>query len=143
MGYAVLSSEKKKGLLLNLVVAPPYRRRGIASQLVLAAAECADSLSYPALVLRVRASNDGAIALYKGLGFIDIEVRPRYYSNGEAARVMILRLPYKLPEDKEEGDKNARGLNNRKNMTKVGANNDGDDGGIPSLWGWLSGLLRW
>lgn len=129
MGYAVLGSEKKNGLLANIVVAPPYRRRGIGAQLVIAAAECAEGLSYGALILRVRVSNNGAAALYKGLGFVETAKRAKYYSDGETASQMILKLPYTLPEDEYVTEED----------------NDGgrDDDGVPSVRGWFRGLLRW
>jgi ribosomal protein S18 acetylase RimI-like enzyme len=98
LGYAVLGSEKKNGLLMNVVVLPEYRRRGVGIQLVVAAAECASALAWPALVLRVRPSNRAALELYKDLGFVCGEKRERYYSNGEVAQQMSLKLPLLLEE---------------------------------------------
>jgi ribosomal-protein-alanine N-acetyltransferase len=93
VGYAVLGAENKNGLLMNVVVLPECRRRGIGTQLVAAAAECAAALSFPALVLRVRLSNLAATELYRNLGFKSVQTRDRYYSDGDAARCMSLKLP--------------------------------------------------
>jgi ribosomal-protein-alanine N-acetyltransferase len=96
LGYAVLGSEKGSGLLMNVVVLPEYRRRGLGTQLVVAAAECASALACPSLVLRVRSSNFAAQDLYRALGFVCVEKRERYYRNGEPAQQMSLKLPLLL-----------------------------------------------
>jgi ribosomal protein S18 acetylase RimI-like enzyme len=100
LGYAVLGNENGNGLLMNLVVLPEYRRRGVGIQLVVAAAECASALACPFLVLRVRSSNYAAMRLYMDLGFVCNEKRERYYSNGELAQQMSLKLPLFLDEQK-------------------------------------------
>ena len=96
LGYTVLGSEHGSGLLMNVVVMPEYRRRGFGMQLVAAAAECAFILACPSLVLRVRASNFAALELYRNLGFVCGEKRAKYYSNGEIAQYMSLKLPLSL-----------------------------------------------
>ena len=96
LGYAVLGSENGSGLLMNVVVLPEYRRRGIGMQLVAAAAECASVLACSSLVLRVRSSNFAALELYRTLGFVRGEKREKYYSNGEIAQQMSLKLPLSL-----------------------------------------------
>jgi ribosomal-protein-alanine N-acetyltransferase len=93
LAYAVLGSENENGLLMNVVVLPEYRRRGLGTQLVVAAAECAAALSFPVLALRVRLSNLAAAELYRNLGFRSVRTQDRYYSNGDAARCMSLKLP--------------------------------------------------
>jgi ribosomal protein S18 acetylase RimI-like enzyme len=96
LGYAVLGGENGDGLLMNVVVLPEYRRRGVGMQLVAAAAECAFALACPSLVLRVRPSNRAALELYRSLGFVRGVRRERYYSNGESAQQMSLKLPLLL-----------------------------------------------
>jgi ribosomal-protein-alanine N-acetyltransferase len=93
LGYAVLGQERGSGLLMNLVVLPEYRRLGIGMQLVVAAAECASVLACPSLVLRVRPSNLAALMLYRNLGFVCGQKRERYYSDGEPAQQMSVKLP--------------------------------------------------
>ena len=96
LGYAVLGEEDGNGLLMNLVVLPEYRRRGIGVQLVVASAELASSLGLLKLVLRVRLTNYAALALYRGLGFRCDATRVGFYSNGDSAACMSVNLPLEL-----------------------------------------------
>ena len=96
LGYAVLGREQRIGILMALVVDKIYRRRGIATQLILAVGDCASYLNMKRLRLRVRKSNSGAIALYSKLNFAGENIRRGYYSNGEDAIVMSSSLPLKL-----------------------------------------------
>ena len=96
LGYAVLSREKRIGILMAVIVDKIYRRRGIATQLLLAVGDCAGYLNMKRLRLRVRKSNFGAIALYSKLSFTGEDVKRGYYSNGEDAIVMSAALPLKL-----------------------------------------------
>ena len=93
LGYAVLGDEKGKGLLMNLAVLPDYRRRGFGTQLTVAAAECANDMGFSALALRVRVSNLAALALYKNLGFRTDATQESFYSNGDVAQYMSVKLP--------------------------------------------------
>ena len=56
-------------LVANVAVHPDYRRRGIASSLTLKAIEHARQRGAQAVWLHVRDENDGAIRLYRSLGF--------------------------------------------------------------------------
>lgn len=60
--------------ILNIAVAAPYRRMGIATVLLL------DELSEQAVYfLEVRESNTAAQALYRKMGFVQVASRPEYY----------------------------------------------------------------
>ena len=99
LGYAVLGDEKGNGILMNLVVVPAYRRWGLGSQLVVAVAECAWDMGFPALVLRARASNFAALTLYRGLGFetdVVSGTQEDFYSDGDKVQYMRLKLPLTL-----------------------------------------------
>ncbi|MDR2528817.1 MAG: GNAT family N-acetyltransferase [Synergistaceae bacterium] len=96
LGYAALGEERGSGLLMNLLVAPERRRLGLGLQLVVAAAEFASDLGFSLLALRVRVANSAAIALYKSLGFKTRAMQERFYSNGDPARYMSVRLPLSL-----------------------------------------------
>jgi ribosomal-protein-alanine N-acetyltransferase len=61
--------------LLNLAVAPDFRRQGIGRSLVNAYLEA----STGAVFLEVRPSNTAARIFYKSLGFEEVTVRPQYY----------------------------------------------------------------
>lgn len=63
--------------VMNVAVSPALRRRGIARTLF---AELERRLpEIDELFLEVRASNSGAIALYRTLGFEQVGRRPNYY----------------------------------------------------------------
>jgi len=61
--------------ILNLAVAPPYRRLGIGRALL----EQVRARLPGAIYLELRASNSGARRFYEALGFQEIGVRREYY----------------------------------------------------------------
>lgn len=65
--------------ILNLAVAPGARRTGIASVLLSGALAAARKSGGRRVFLEVRASNAGAIAFYKRLGFLPAGLRNNYY----------------------------------------------------------------
>ena len=67
--------------MMNLAVSPDYRRQGIGQALVNALVEHLQQNRVIALLLEVRVSNWPAIALYEGLGFVQVGRRPKYYHN--------------------------------------------------------------
>ena len=78
-GYIGSQSVLGESDMMNVAVAPEFRRRGVGRALVqaLLAALAADN---HCLSLEVRASNEPALALYRQLGFRQVGRRPRYYS---------------------------------------------------------------
>lgn len=77
----------------NVVVAPPFLRRGIAHQLLSEVVRRAGNDGASAVLLEVRESNYSARALYEKLKFSEIGRRPRYYSNpSEDAILYALRF---------------------------------------------------
>jgi ribosomal protein S18 acetylase RimI-like enzyme len=91
-GFAVARAlGEGEGEVLNLVVEPAWRRRGIAGELLRDLA-----VRYPsALYLEVRESNAEARAFYQAFGFREIGSRPEYYrSPSEGAVVMVFRSCY-------------------------------------------------
>jgi ribosomal-protein-alanine N-acetyltransferase len=80
------------GHVKDLAVRPEARGRGVGSSL-LRRALVALSLDGASLVkLEVRAGNDPALSLYRGVGFDPARRIPRYYADGEDAFLMILDL---------------------------------------------------
>ena len=90
-GYLVCSRYADMWHLMNVAVDPGWRRHGIATSLIshlLGEIEGTDKL-----MLEVRGSNQGAIAMYRRFGFEPVGHRRRYYQdNGEDALVMERRL---------------------------------------------------
>lgn len=73
----------------TISVHPEWRRRGVASRLLLALADLAVKIGARRLTLEVRPSNLGAQALYRRFGFTVAGRRARYYTDdGEDALVM-------------------------------------------------------
>jgi ribosomal-protein-alanine N-acetyltransferase len=88
VGYLVCSRYDLVWHVMNVSVDPDFRRRRIATAMLLALFErVADPGAQ--FTLEVRRSNGGAIELYEGLGFKSAGLRHRYYAdNGEDAIVM-------------------------------------------------------
>jgi [ribosomal protein S18]-alanine N-acetyltransferase len=89
--------------VLDVAVAPQYRRRGAAGAMLeeLFARTASDPTR--GYTLEVRASNHGAIALYEAHGFESHGRRPRYYLDGEDALVMW-RPPQAIVFRRQTGD---------------------------------------
>jgi len=79
VGLALLDLVLDEASLLNLVIAPAWRRRGLARRLLQHACREVQLRGARSLLLEVRASNQGAIALYRQLGFVISGVRRGYY----------------------------------------------------------------
>lgn len=65
--------------LININVIEDYRRRGIASKLILFMLDDLKENNVKDITLEVRIDNYNAINLYKKFGFIDVSVRKGYY----------------------------------------------------------------
>lgn len=81
VAYRVVLGE---GEILNIAVAPEYRRMGVASRMLTAILPLAGKW-----FLEVRISNARAQAAYRRIGFRDFGVRRRYYADGEDAQLLI------------------------------------------------------
>jgi ribosomal-protein-alanine N-acetyltransferase len=88
VGWAGLAAGEE-AQVMTVGVAPGYRRRGIATQLLGALLDVAREQGARSVLLEVRASDDGAQALYARAGFTPIGRRRHYYvAEGEDAIVM-------------------------------------------------------
>jgi ribosomal-protein-alanine N-acetyltransferase len=71
--------------VLNLAVAPEFRRQGVARELLRPLLNLRDRQIF----LEVRESNQTARIFYKSMGFQEVSTRPKYYDQpAEAAIVM-------------------------------------------------------
>jgi [ribosomal protein S18]-alanine N-acetyltransferase len=77
-----------EGEVLKVAVHPAYRRRGLGKFLLEEMITVAFRRGAQTLHLEVRASNVGAITLYKLCGFQEVGTRRRYYEDGEDALLM-------------------------------------------------------
>lgn len=79
IGLLVLQPAFFETELLYLLVAPEARRQGLAAQLLDKSLQHSEQLNAERMLLEVRVSNQPAIALYKGKGFVQEGKRKNYY----------------------------------------------------------------
>jgi ribosomal-protein-alanine N-acetyltransferase len=88
-GYLIISRYVDAWHVMNIAVAPQFRRRGIATALLQKLFEQTEDGSRRGYTLEVRVSNAGAIKLYERLGFTARGTRHGYYTdNREDALIM-------------------------------------------------------
>jgi ribosomal-protein-alanine N-acetyltransferase len=78
--------------ILNVATRDDRRRRGAARALLGTMLLYAREHRVQHVLLEVRRSNRGAIALYRALGFFAMGIRARYYPDDEDAIEMVLAL---------------------------------------------------
>ena len=80
-GYVGSQSVMGESDMMNIAVAPQYRRKGIAQGLVSRLVEMLKEKGNQSLSLEVRVSNIPAVSLYEKMGFTQVGRRPNYYRN--------------------------------------------------------------
>lgn len=70
--------------LRRIAVCPERSGRGLGGRLLDAILDRAAAAGCPRVELEVAADNEGAIALYRGRGFVVVGRRPRYYRGVDA-----------------------------------------------------------
>ena len=98
VGYLIISRYVDAWHVMNVAVAPPHRRRKIASMLLERLFEETAGEGRRGYTLEVRVSNDVAIRLYERAGFKPRGIRRGYYTdNREDALIMwrdpVVRVP--------------------------------------------------
>ena len=79
IGYCGMYRVFNEGEIVNVAVAPQYRRHGVAKKLLEELFKESASLNVDNFFLEVRESNEAAITLYKKLGFIEAGIRRNFY----------------------------------------------------------------
>ena len=92
-GFIACAGQGDAWHILNLTVDPGHRRRGIGGMLVDGVIAQLHGRPYDRYTLEVRVSNDAAIRLYRSRGFVDVGVRPRYYSDNQEDALIMWREP--------------------------------------------------
>jgi ribosomal-protein-alanine N-acetyltransferase len=93
-GYLIAREVAGTGEVLNLAVAPEFRRRGIGGALLEAGLAALRRRKVDEVFLEVRESNISAQALYIGYGFRPVGQRAAYYRNPKED-ALVLRLELK------------------------------------------------
>ncbi|MGA4211074.1 ribosomal protein S18-alanine N-acetyltransferase [Ralstonia nicotianae] len=93
-GYLILMPVVDEMHLLNVTVAPAWQRQGLGRWLLRAAQALTLAHGFASLLLEVRPSNAGAIALYRRVGFAEIGRRKRYYpaENNTREDALVMRI---------------------------------------------------
>lgn len=81
-----------EGRVFWLAVRPGFQGRGIGMRLMLEVLRIFRQMGAFSVTLEARVSNKKAQSLYSMLGFRMVGIFPSYYSDGEAAIIMKLRL---------------------------------------------------
>lgn len=93
-GYLILMPVVDEMHLLNVTVAPVWQRQGLGRWLLRLAVALTLAHGFGSLLLEVRPSNTGAIALYRRVGFAEIGRRKRYYpaENNTREDAVVMRI---------------------------------------------------
>jgi [ribosomal protein S18]-alanine N-acetyltransferase len=75
--------------IVSFAVHPDWRRQGVATALIKAVADHLRQEGARTLSLEVRKSNVAARALYERLGFMNVNVRKRYYGDEDAVVYLL------------------------------------------------------
>ena len=93
VGFALLWVVADEMHLVNFAVDPGLRRKGIGRAMMDEVLERARANETRLLTLEVRDTNAAARELYRGFGFVEVALRPRYYPDtDEDAVIMLLEL---------------------------------------------------
>ncbi len=92
VGYGLIAIVFEDADVANIAVSPLHRKKGLGKQLLEGLLTTAKARGVKRVFLEVRVSNAPAILLYKGFGFQTVNVRKKYYPDGEDAYLMALEL---------------------------------------------------
>ena len=92
-GYMIISRYVDAWHVMNIAVAPEFRRHGIATALLERLFELTENDALRGYTLEVRVSNEGAIKLYTRLGFHARGIRRGYYTDNREDALIMWRDP--------------------------------------------------
>lgn len=92
VGYGLIAIVLEDADVANIAVSPLHRKKGLGKRLLEGLLKTAKEKGVQRVFLEVRVSNTPAILLYKGFGFETVNVRKKYYPDGEDAYLMALEL---------------------------------------------------
>ena len=93
IGHTVLMTVLEEAHLLNITIAPAWRRQGLGRVLLKHALDAARSQQVRVMFLEVRPSNRPAIELYEKAGFEAFALRKGYYPAQEGREdALVMRI---------------------------------------------------
>jgi ribosomal-protein-alanine N-acetyltransferase len=101
-GYLVVSRYVDAWHVMNVAVAPEFRRRGIGRALLERLFEVTGGDSRRGYTLEVRVSNADAIRLYERLGFEARGIRRGYYTDNREDALIMWREPANAERGEQE-----------------------------------------
>ena len=93
LGYLLGLSLVGEGELLRIAVTNPARRAGVGKAILHSFLDILKENGAEACFLEVRKSNEAAIALYRGSGFLPVGERKNYYKNPTEDALLMVRRP--------------------------------------------------
>jgi [ribosomal protein S18]-alanine N-acetyltransferase len=93
VGYLIISRYVDAWHVMNVAVAPDWRRRGVASALLERLFAVTADDGRRGYTLEVRVSNTSAIRLYERLGFHSRGIRRAYYTDNREDALIMWRDP--------------------------------------------------
>ncbi len=109
-GYLIVSRYVDAWHIMNVAVAPEFRRRGVAGALLERLFAVTADEAQRGYTLEVRVSNVDAIRLYERLGFTTRGVRRGYYTDNREDALIMWRDPGHASRDEEGLDRGATGV---------------------------------
>jgi ribosomal-protein-alanine N-acetyltransferase len=97
VGYLIISRYVDAWHVMNVAVAPEYRRRGIARSLMERLFVVTARDARRGYTLEVRVSNEAAIRLYEELGFKTRGIRRGYYTDNREDALIMWKDPVREP----------------------------------------------
>jgi len=88
-GFAAVWFLTDEAHLANIAVRAAYQRQGVGEHLMLSVLKTAIDQKARFVTLEVRASNKAAQALYSKCGFVEVGVRPGYYTDTKEDAVLM------------------------------------------------------
>jgi len=97
VGYLIISRHVDAWHIMNVAVAPAYRRYGIATNMLEELFQATSGDEKRGYTLEVRVSNASAIAVYDRLGFEVTGVRRGYYTDNREDALIMWKDPVANP----------------------------------------------
>jgi ribosomal-protein-alanine N-acetyltransferase len=92
LGYMVALRSVDSADLLNICVHPDYQHQGLGRALFDYLVQQLQLLGINDIFIEVRQSNHSALLFYQTMGFEAIDIRKKYYSNLEDAKILRLQI---------------------------------------------------